>query len=516
MRDWLRLNRPALPAFVLVAARLALIPVVLIFVGLALLEFLSRIELMQGRISSALVYTYGIIYFGMNIIFLIRPKLAGATVAISGAEQANLGSFEQAEKHYRQALSIIGNSVKETHIERAAIAVWILTLIALIILLPLYFLSWVDPELPLVVLGWAILLIVSWAIYDARRTPVTDSHKSEGDDPRTTETENSRNDARKEVIELSASNLGAWDCYFADLLSRLAFVTRMQGNFDDAEQFAKRAVAMHEKNWGETHSRTLASRDFLARLYLEIARYKEADALLQVTLQRRESTGAGTTVEAAQCLNDLGRSAAERSDHGRAELLFRRAYDLVQSLKVDDTPPGVAITYNLVHCLTQIGRYDEADALIKTLLQRTDRQGSPDSLLVASSLYHLALIKLLRNEPDAAEPIARRALATLQAVAAHDGGRIATFNGLIGRILMKQKRFAEAEPLLKALVTWREEYLAPEHPLLAESLEFFGELLRSQGGFLESADYYHRAKQIRDHHFNPAASNTGPSTQTRL
>ncbi len=291
-----------------------------------------------------------------------------------------------------------------------------------------------------------------------------------------------------------------WDAFNADLVSRLAFVTRMQGNFDDAEQFAKRAVAMHETSWGETHARTLASRDFLAKLYLEIARYKEADALLQVTLQRRESTGTGNSVEAAQCLNDLGRSAAERGDYVRAEPMLRRAYYMVQSLKIDDTPPGVAITYNLVNCLTHLGRYDEADALIKSLLQRTDRQGSPDSMIVASSLYHLALIKLLRNDPDAAEPIVRRALATLQTVAPTDAGRIATFNGLIGRILMKQKKFAEAVPLLKALMTWREEYLAPEHPLLAESLEFYGELLRSQGGFLESADYYHRAKQIRDFH----------------
>lgn len=488
MRDWLRLNRPALPAYVLVAARLALIPVVLIFIALSSLELMSWFDLKLDRISQAVVYSYVLIFWGMKFIFLIRPKLVGAAATISGAEQANLGAFDEAEVHYRQALSIIGNTAKETLIERLAIAAWILTLGVGIVLIPLYCLSWVDFDLAFGLLGWAVLLMVSWGIYDAYRSNLSGKQNSDSDE------------LNLAVVDPSNHDLGVWDAFNADLLSRLAFVTRMQGNFDDAEQFAKRAVATHESSWGETHSRTLASRDFLARLYLEIARYKEADVLLQVTLQRRENTGTGTTVEATQCLNDLGRSAAERGDHGRAEPLFRQANDLVQSLKVDDTPAGVAITYNLVHSLTQLGRLDEADALIKSLLQRTDRHGSPDSLLVASSLYHLALIKLLRNDPDAAEPIARRALATLQAVAPQDGSRIATFNGLIGRILMKQKKLIEAEPLLKALVTWREEYLAPEHPLLAESLEFYGELLRNQGGFLESADYYHRAKQIRDFH----------------
>jgi tetratricopeptide (TPR) repeat protein len=282
-----------------------------------------------------------------------------------------------------------------------------------------------------------------------------------------------------------------------EILGYLAATARWQGNYDDAEQFGLRAVLAQELAWGPDAAPTIAAQRFLAGVYLDIARYAQAQAQLESALT---SLGSGASVELVGCLNDLARSWAEQGQYSRAEPYLRRALEMVHRLRIDDTPAGVAVIHNLASACARQARFDEAEALIHAFLQQSDKSFGPDSQIVAGTLYQLALIRFLQQRCEEAEPIARRALAIREKIAGANMLALAAHLMLLGRILTRLGKLDEAEALLREALHAREEFLAPEHPLTAESFEAYAEVLKEQGRMIEAGEYVQRAGQIRDFH----------------
>jgi tetratricopeptide (TPR) repeat protein len=296
-----------------------------------------------------------------------------------------------------------------------------------------------------------------------------------------------------------AWTLGQWlapdDPWRGVLLEHLTRCARALGDYDESELFGQQWVSAQKLAWGEDHRRTVAAREFLARIYLDIARYGQAQAMLEQALQ-----SGGPSAEMVRCLTDLGRSWAEQGQYARAEPYLRRALEMVRRLRIDDTPDGVAVIYNLASACAQQAKFDEAEALIHGFLQRSDKRFGPDSPIVAGTLHQLALIRFLQGRCEEAEPIARRALAILEKIAGANTLALATLLVLLGRILTRLGKLDEAEALLREALHAREEFLAPEHPLTAESFEAYAEVLKEQGRIIEAGEYTQRAGQIRDFH----------------
>ena len=87
---------------------------------------------------------------------------------------------------------------------------------------------------------------------------------------------------------------------------------RRLGNYTDAEDFGKQSIAVCEKVWGTESADYLIAAHLLAETYVEIARYAEAETLLNHILQVRESAFKTEITEMVACLNLLRGSTPSR------------------------------------------------------------------------------------------------------------------------------------------------------------------------------------------------------------
>ena len=96
-----------------------------------------------------------------------------------------------------------------------------------------------------------------------------------------------------------------------------------------------------------------------------------------------------------------------------------------------------------------IGQSERALELAREIRERRRPKDGQPSLDYAYALATLGKMLIVRNACTEAEPILREALAIREVMLPHDWR---TFNtkSLLGRALFGQKKFADAEPLLRA------------------------------------------------------------------
>jgi tetratricopeptide (TPR) repeat protein len=280
----------------------------------------------------------------------------------------------------------------------------------------------------------------------------------------------------------------------------LASVTRMLGNYTDAEHFGILALETLEKTCGADHPDTIFAREELARLYLDIARYAQAQPLLEKALKAHEAQEKAASFGSASCLKMLGDLWAEQEVLARAEPYLRQAFEMVRQLHAQFMPGGLAITMKLAHVCAKQGKIAEADALVEAGWEGIQKRIPPDPLLVALGLNQRAFVRHLQARYLEAEEVARQALALIGKFAEPNQPELAVHLNLLGAILSKQSKWEEAEEHSRKALRLREEYLAPEHPLLAESLENYACVLEQMGRFGEAQIYARRATRIRDFH----------------
>lgn len=279
----------------------------------------------------------------------------------------------------------------------------------------------------------------------------------------------------------------------------LARVTRLLGNYDEAEAFALKAMNVHRDAWGSEDVTTLETILLLAAVYVDIARYRQAKSLLDGVLQIAETTGSSFVL--AECLGSLGRWWSEQGYPVEAEPLLRRAIEMVRSRH----HAAISLRLGLASVQIKLKNIHEAEALTQCLLKDVHLTGA-ESLVAANCLERLAAIRLLQGNVGEAENLARQALVMTEKISGPNTPALASPISLLGGILKVQRKWREAEDGYRDALRLREEYLAPEHPALAELLEEYAELLEMMGREHEAHQLEHRAQLIREFHANPPPS----------
>lgn len=213
--------------------------------------------------------------------------------------------------------------------------------------------------------------------------------------------------------------------------------------------------------------------DFAARLLnkagvllRELARYAEAEPLLERALGIRERAFGAEHPDTALSLNNLALLYDSQGRYAEAEPLFERALGIYRRALGREHPNTAVSLNNLaVHYRSQ-GRYAEAEPLHEQALGIRERS-------------------LGAEHPDTAESL----------------------NNLAG-LYESQGRYAEAEPLFERAFGIRERTLGAEHPDVAVSLNNLARLYEFQGRYGEAILLYERALRI----YQRALGNEHPNT----
>src|SRR5260370_10935662 len=191
-----------------------------------------------------------------------------------------------------------------------------------------------------------------------------------------------------------------------------------RGGYAEAGPIVERTRVMCEQMLGADHPLTASSLGNLAVLYQDQGRYEQAEAfaqqaltLLEGVLKENDAVSTDSAFFLATCLTNLATLYGERHKYAQAERLFVRAC-AIWIHTFGPVHPRLAYTQNNLGSLfEEQGRYDDAEALYQQALFASEQMLGPNHPLIATCLNNLAGLYLIKQQRYAhAEPLLLPAL----------------------------------------------------------------------------------------------------------
>jgi tetratricopeptide (TPR) repeat protein len=146
--------------------------------------------------------------------------------------------------------------------------------------------------------------------------------------------------------------------------------------------------------------------------------------------------------------------------------------------------------------LIALGRYGEAESLIRTRLAQAERSLDADGIAVAKQLAQLATSLRKSENLSEAEALTRRALSIVSKNCHPNSPEMVPYSNILALALNDSYRFSEAEILLRRCLSIAEKQFGPDHPNIAISLNNLGMTLNSLGKYDEAEMLLRRAARI--------------------
>jgi tetratricopeptide (TPR) repeat protein len=196
---------------------------------------------------------------------------------------------------------------------------------------------------------------------------------------------------------------------------------------------------------------------------------------------------------------ELASALEKAADHSRADeaiALLKRALDLRQSLKADQTLEA-SLALNSLGLLLQEGEPQQAEAAFRRGLAMQTKLLGLKHPETATTQNNLGSLMLTRNRVGEAEILLRQALATLEATLGPRDARVGAVCSNLGDALRAKGQLAAAEKLYRRTLAIDEANLGPDHPEVAVDLENLASLLEARGSAAAARSLRERAETIR-------------------
>ncbi|MGD8495429.1 MAG: serine/threonine-protein kinase [Gemmatimonadales bacterium] len=262
-----------------------------------------------------------------------------------------------------------------------------------------------------------------------------------------------------EAVDLAEAYLPPDDPRLAMALVDRADGIRMSPATERSETWAgmlDRAIAILRAADGDVRAE-------LARA-LQLRAYAGDDAgtpenyeMLEESLELRRSLYGENHTSVAATLNDMA-LAVQMRDPRAADTLLERAIEINQRIVGPDHAHTIQMMSNLAGRWRDRGECAKAEAMYRELLRRRRRAYPADSVGHAFIMHGLAWCLTEQGRPDEAEPLLREVLGILANAGFDTSSPVFQMGrSTLGRSLAEQGRFAEAEPLLRDSYEWMRE-----------------------------------------------------------
>ncbi|HEY0479611.1 MAG TPA: serine/threonine-protein kinase [Kofleriaceae bacterium] len=311
----------------------------------------------------------------------------------------------------------------------------------------------------------------------------------------------------REAMAIRGRAAGPEPCHAGDdaLYNELGILRYREGYLGDAEQYTDVAIACLQRELGPDHVAVADNMAIRIRIWTAQGRYAEAEALARHGLIRRralhgdhsaavdnalyhlghvlyergelaEATALETTAltmrterygrihdSVAESLMALGDIQLTGGDATAAEASYREAVAIWRTTLGDDHPSVAEVMRGLAEALAAQDRRAEAQTLAADALALQRRRLRPGHPAIATTLAALAGISAA-GAPAAAEPMLREALAIRRAALGPEHPYTARAESELGDCLARQRRRAEALPLLRHGAGTLAAQLGEHHP----------------------------------------------------
>jgi serine/threonine protein kinase len=227
----------------------------------------------------------------------------------------------------------------------------------------------------------------------------------------------------------------------------LAMAHREAGRFDQAIPIFERTLTAQSAKLGPDHPFTLLTKNNLAPAYLAAGQTDRAIALLEQTLAARKAKLGADHPSTFSSQNNLALAYQASGHLDQSIPLFEQTLAGLEAKLGKDHPRTMMTQHDLAIALRVRGDLSRAEAMLNDVLARRQKRLGAAHPDVATSLIAVGETLIKDRKWADAEPILRQGLEILQGKGSDEWSK-ATAQALIGTSLLGQKRYDEAEPLL--------------------------------------------------------------------
>jgi tetratricopeptide (TPR) repeat protein len=282
----------------------------------------------------------------------------------------------------------------------------------------------------------------------------------------------------EKVVAMKREVLGEESPDTAASLNNLALVYHAQGKYDEALALYEQTLAIKRKAFDEQHPNIATSLNNLAMVYRAQGKYDEALAMHQQELAITRKAFGEQHPDTAKSLGNLANVYRAQGKYDEALDLYQQALAIQRKVLGEQHSDTATSMNNLANVYRAQGKYEEALALYQQALAIRSKVLGEQHPNTAASLEGLALTYEAQEKYEDAESLYQQALAIYCKMLGEDHPEIARCMCNLGLLYQNQKRYEVALPLFeKALAIYREK-LGPEHPWTKGTQRNYEEMLQ--------------------------------------
>jgi tetratricopeptide (TPR) repeat protein len=210
----------------------------------------------------------------------------------------------------------------------------------------------------------------------------------------------------------------------------------------------ERARDLRQAWLGMDHPDTLTSMHELGHAYLWSGMADRAVPVLEETLKRRKATLGPEHVDTLKTMLPLSEAYNVTGKHDQALSLREETFRLRKTTLGPTHPRTLVAMRTLVTLYRTAGKLDQAQDLAQETLALTKATLGPEDTATLHVLTELGLCRLEAQQPAEAESWLRECL-TIRQKNRPDLFKTFEVQSLLGKALLAQQRYAEADPLLQ-------------------------------------------------------------------
>lgn len=286
--------------------------------------------------------------------------------------------------------------------------------------------------------------------------------------------------AAKTVLEGDSRNLGPENPKTVVAMQNLGALYLGTGQYAEAEPLLKKALDFQVRHNGYDNQDTLTSSDSLAELYIEQSRYAEASPYLAKGLNSYRRVFGPEHPATLTEMYGLAKVLAGEGRYPEAEKLFAEVLAVNQHVRGPRHPYTLNTAHSLAMVYVEEGRFAEAIALLQTTLDTSRQVAGPDVQDTLSDESALAWAYDAKGDLPRAQTLWESALQGYRTLGKDNVADVADVEDLLGQDLTHQGKPAQAEPLLRQALAFRQKQV-PRDWQFFRTEAFLGGALAGEG-----------------------------------
>ncbi len=236
------------------------------------------------------------------------------------------------------------------------------------------------------------------------------------------------------------------------------------GEYPTAQKHLEQARWLYKETLGEDHEKTLAVSSRLGELLQRQGKAKEAEDLLQRTLEGQRRSTSAAKLEVAATLVRLGQTSLDLDHRTQAENSASEGLALYQKILGDDDPGTVHALSVLASIQLELDHFAQAEALHRKVVRICEKAFGEANPITAKANFELGIFHKVKGLNRDADRLMCRAQQVLADTLGSDHPETLIAQMKIGGLRDIQGRFEESEKLSREAYEGLRRVLGAEHP----------------------------------------------------